>query len=131
MNGDEDGVEDGGTSGGEESCENGGEIYGDEYVVEVVDGDNDDEVGIFIGGDGKVEWFNSNCFDEQLTDIHRQRFEIVELLSRLKFCHMGSDLCYFYIKYQKKILYVFFYVNFSFQAPLKCIQLLSFVFVWI
>lgn len=55
MNGDEDGVEDGGTSGGEESCENGGEIYGDEYVVEVVDGDNDDEVGIFIGGDDKVE----------------------------------------------------------------------------
>ena len=53
MNGDEDGVEDGGTSGGEESCENGGEIY--EYVVEVVDGDNDDEVGIFIGGDDKVE----------------------------------------------------------------------------
>lgn len=58
MNGDEDededGVEDGGTSGGEESCENGGEIQGNDYVVEV-DVDNDDEVGIFIGGDGKVE----------------------------------------------------------------------------
>jgi len=54
MNGDEDGVEDGGTSGGEESCENGGEIYGNDYVVEV-EGDNDDEVGSFVGGDDKVE----------------------------------------------------------------------------
>ena len=34
--------------------------------------DNDDEVGSFIGSDDKVEWFNSNCFDEQLTDIHWQ-----------------------------------------------------------
>ena len=83
MNGDEDGVEDGGTSGGEESCENGGEVW--------------------------------NCRVAFTTEVLSYGFWSLLLLHQIP----------------KKILYVFFYVNFSFQAPLKCIQLLSFVFVWI